>query len=103
VHAIPLPVHVEPAQQVWLMPPQLAHMLSVPQTWPVEQPGQVTATPQLSITVPHFPEQVVVMLALVQLQTLLLQVCGNVQSAFEQQPPLGMQADPHILKVIAQE
>ena len=86
------------------MPPQLAHMLSLPQTWPVVQPGQGTGSPQLSVTVPHLlPEQVVVMPALVQLQVLLLpHVCGDVQSAFEQQLALGMQADPQDLKPVAQ-
>ena len=79
------------------MAPQLAHLLSAPHSWPVPQPPQGTVTPQLSVTFPHLPVQVVVMLWLVQLQTLLLpQVCGEVHSAFEQQlPVLGMQTAPH--------
>ena len=54
------------------MAPQLAHLLSAPQSCPLPQPEQVTMTPQLSATLPHLPEQVVVMLWLVQLQMLLL-------------------------------
>lgn len=92
------PVHVLPAQHACDGAPQLAHRLLAPQSWPVPHPPQLTATPQLSLTLPHLlPAQVVIMPTLVQLHTLLaLHVWGDVHSAFEQQLPVfGMQVEPH--------
>ena len=109
-HRVPLSRHTEvvpvggEAQQmdVHCFPPQV-QVFDPPHIWPSPQASvpQSTLTPQLSLTVPHFPVQVTGFL--VHPHVLGVppppQVCGVVQSLFAQQPLLGTHIAPHGLLV----
>lgn len=87
VHWVPPQVQVFDALHIWPLP-----QAEVPQS---------TLTLQLSFTVPHLPVQVVALRVHPHMLAVPPppQVCGAVQSVFEQQPLLGMQVEPHGLVV----
>lgn len=92
------------AQQidVHCSPPQM-QAFEVLQVWPAPQAEvpQSTFMPQLSLTVPHFPVQVLELRVHPHMFAVPPppQVWGEVQSLFAQQPPLGMHIEPHGLVV----
>lgn len=68
------------------MEPHAAHMLLV-HCCPDEQPPHATAVPQLLVTLPHFPAQVVAIGSGVHAHVLFdWQVLGGEQSLLVQQP-----------------